>query len=119
MPLSVPPPPGGLLLIPEGTVVGYWRLYFLYNILSPVATRPCAMHEFTAQITDLRNNLGFTVREVARSGNPVIVRRYDREDVILVPLAEWRRLQDLEQEYSARLFELGQILGHDWTALDN
>ncbi len=94
-------------------MVGYWRLYFLYNNLSPVATRPCAMHEFTAQITDLRNNLGFTVREVARSGNPVIVRRYDREDVILVPLAEWRRLQDLEQECSARLFELGQILGHD------
>lgn len=80
-------------------MVGYWRLYFLYNILSPDANRPCAMHELTAQITDLRNNLGFTVREVARSGNPVIVRRYDREEVILVPLAEWRRLQDLEREY--------------------
>ena len=65
---------------------GYWRLSFLYNFLSPDATRPCAMHEFTAQITDLRNNLGFTVREVARSGNPVIVRRYDGEEVILVPL---------------------------------
>ncbi len=81
-------------------MVGYWRLYFLYNILSPDANRPYAMHEFTAQITDLRNNLGFTVREVARSGNPVIVRRYDREEVILVPLAEWRRLQDLEREYA-------------------
>ncbi|RLS52881.1 MAG: type II toxin-antitoxin system Phd/YefM family antitoxin [Planctomycetota bacterium] len=52
------------------------------------------MHEFTTQISDLRSNLGFTVREVALSGNPVIVRRYDREEVILVPLAEWRRLQD-------------------------
>ena len=80
-------------------MVGYWRLSFLYYFLSPVATRPYTMHEFTTQVSDLRNNLGFTVREVARSGNPVMVRRYDREEVILVPLAEWRRLQELEREY--------------------
>ena len=58
------------------------------------------MYEFSAPISDLRNNLGFTVREVARSGNPVIARRYNREEVILVPLAEWRRLQELEREYT-------------------
>ena len=58
------------------------------------------MHEFTTQVSDLRDNLGFTVREVAKSGNPVIVRRYNREEVILVPLAERRRLQDLEREYA-------------------
>ncbi len=58
------------------------------------------MHEFTTQISDLRSNLGFTVREVALSGNPVIVRRYDQEEVILVPLAEWRRLQEFEREFS-------------------
>ena len=32
-------------------MVGYWRLYFLYNILSPVATRPYAMHELATQIS--------------------------------------------------------------------
>ena len=67
------------MLIPEGTVVGYRKPSFLYYFLSPVATRPYAMHEFTTQVSELRDNLGFTVREVARRGNPVIVCRYNRE----------------------------------------
>jgi prevent-host-death family protein len=54
--------------------------------------------EFEVGVTELRESLGFTVREVARSGNPVIVRRYTRADVILVPLSEWRRLKQLAAE---------------------
>ncbi len=32
--------------------------------------------EFHVAVTELRDSLGFTVREVANSGNPVIVSRY-------------------------------------------
>lgn len=54
--------------------------------------------EFEVGVTELRESLGFTVREVARSGHPVIVRRYKRAEVILVPLREWRRLRQLEAD---------------------
>jgi hypothetical protein len=37
-------------------------------------------------ISVVRDVLGFTVRQVARTGDPVIIRRYKRADVILVPL---------------------------------
>ncbi len=36
--------------------------------------------EFHAGVTELRDSLGFTVQQVARSGNPVIVSRYGRRD---------------------------------------
>ncbi|MGC1272645.1 MAG: type II toxin-antitoxin system Phd/YefM family antitoxin [Planctomycetaceae bacterium] len=54
--------------------------------------------EFEVGVTELRGSLGFTVRQVARSGEPVIVRRYRRAEVILVPLREWRRLRRLEAD---------------------
>lgn len=57
--------------------------------------------EFQVGITELRDSLGFAVREVARSGTPLAIRRYRKTEVILVPLAEWRRLKQLEQEYAA------------------
>ena len=56
--------------------------------------------EFQVGITELRDSLGFTVQEVARSGTPVAIRRYRKTEVILAPLAEWRRLKQLEREYS-------------------
>ena len=49
-------------------------------------------------ISELRDSLGFAVQEVARSGTPVAIRRYRKTEVILVPLAEWRRLKQLEWE---------------------
>lgn len=57
--------------------------------------------EFEVGVTELRESLGFTVREVARSGNPVIVRRYKRAEVILVPLREWRRLKQLDADLNS------------------
>ncbi len=35
-----------------------------------------ATFEFHVGVTELRDSLGFTVQEVARSGNPAIVHRY-------------------------------------------
>ena len=52
--------------------------------------------EFQVGITELRDSLGFTVQEVARSGTPVAIRRFRKTEVILVPLTEWRRLKQLE-----------------------
>lgn len=48
----------------------------------------------TARMAHTRNS------EIVTKPNPVIIRRYNQEEVILVPPAEWRRLQDLEREYS-------------------
>ena len=56
--------------------------------------------ELEVGVTELRDSLGFTVRHVAESGVPIVVRRYRRAEVILVPLAEWRRLKQLEAEIS-------------------
>lgn len=57
--------------------------------------------EFEVGVTELRDSLGFTVREVARSANPVIVRRYKQAEVILVPLREWRRLKQLDADLNS------------------
>ena len=54
--------------------------------------------ELEVGVTELRDSLGFTVRHVAESGVPIVVRRYRRAEVILVPLAEWRRLKQLESD---------------------
>jgi PHD/YefM family antitoxin component YafN of YafNO toxin-antitoxin module len=54
--------------------------------------------ELEVGVTELRDSLGFTVRHVAESGTPIVVRRYRRAEVILVPLAEWRRLKQLEAD---------------------
>ncbi len=56
--------------------------------------------EFEVGVTQLRESLGFTVRCVAETGEPVIVRRYSRAEVILVRLREWRRLKQLEADLS-------------------
>ena len=55
--------------------------------------------ELEVGVTELRDSLGFTVRHVAESGTPIVVRRYRRAEVILVPLAEWRRLKQLESDF--------------------
>ena len=57
-------------------------------------------------ISHLRDVLGFAVRQVASTGEPIIVRRYKRADVILVPLSEWRRLQRLETDLALAKFTI-------------
>jgi len=51
---------------------------------------------FSMQISHVRAILGYACREVARTGRPLGIRRYRALDVVLVPLAEWQRLQQLE-----------------------
>lgn len=62
--------------------------------------------EHEVAISVVRDVLGFTVRQVARTGEPVVIRRYKRADVILVPLQEWRRLQRLEADFALANFTL-------------
>lgn len=47
-------------------------------------------------ISHLRDCLGVAYLHVANSGEPVIVQRYCKADVALVPLWEWRWLKQLE-----------------------
>lgn len=56
------------------------------------------LDELEVGVTELRDSLGFTIRHVAQSGVPVVVRRYRRPEVVLVPLREWRRLKQMELE---------------------
>ncbi len=56
-----------------------------------------ATFEFHVGVTELRDSLGFTVQEVARSGNPAIVHRYGQAHAALVPLWELRFLKALEE----------------------
>lgn len=48
------------------------------------------------QITHLRDILGMACQSVAITGEPVVVQRYKRQDVMIVPLWEWRFLKQLE-----------------------
>ncbi|MBM79398.1 MAG: hypothetical protein CMJ78_02235 [Planctomycetaceae bacterium] len=52
--------------------------------------------EHDVAITFLRDTLGITVQHVARTNEPVVIRRYNRADVIMVPLWEWRWLKQIE-----------------------
>ncbi len=65
--------------------------------------------EHEVAISVVRDVLGFTVRQVARTGEPVIIRRYKRADVILVPLQEWRRLQRLEADLALAKFTIDDL----------
>lgn len=53
--------------------------------------------EHIVKITDLRDSLGIAYLHVARTGEPVIVERYRKQQVILVPLWEWRMLKEMEE----------------------
>jgi hypothetical protein len=52
--------------------------------------------ETVVRISHLRDHLGMACRHVARTDEPVVVRRYKREDVAIVPLWEWRFFKRIE-----------------------
>ncbi len=56
------------------------------------------LDELEVGVTELRDSLGFTIRHVAQTGVPVVVRRYRRAEVVLIPIREWRRLKQMELE---------------------
>ncbi|TWU13353.1 hypothetical protein CA54_21880 [Symmachiella macrocystis] len=52
-------------------------------------------------ISQLREILGFAYKVVVETDEPIIVQRYSRQDVALVPLWEWRFLKELEERVKA------------------
>lgn len=54
------------------------------------------MTEHVMNIAHLRDCLGIVCQHVARTDEPVIVRRYKATDVAIVPLWEWRFFKRLE-----------------------
>lgn len=61
-------------------------------------------------ITHLRDTLGIAVQHVASTDEPVIVRRYNRTDIVLVPLWEWRFLKRIEAAIRAGGIDVTGIL---------
>jgi hypothetical protein len=55
-----------------------------------------AKTEHNTNITNLRDRLGIVCQHVARTDEPVVVRRYKREDVAIAPLWDWRFFKRLE-----------------------
>jgi hypothetical protein len=66
--------------------------------------------EHEVAITFLRDTMGTTVRHVAQTGEPVLVRRYHRTDVALVPLWEWRWLKAIEAAIRAGEIDASEFL---------
>ncbi len=48
------------------------------------------------RITHLRDCLGIAYQHVVQNDEPIIVQRYNRQDVALVPLWEWEFLKGIE-----------------------
>lgn len=49
-------------------------------------------------ISHLREVLGYACQQVALTGEPIVIQRYKRQEVVIVPLADWRRYQEMEAE---------------------
>ncbi len=52
--------------------------------------------EHVMRITHLRDSLGWAYQCVANTDEPIVIQRYSRQDVVLVPLWEWRFLKQIE-----------------------
>lgn len=59
------------------------------------------VEERVMRITHLRDNLGWAYRLVVETDEPVVVQRYKRQDVMLVPAWEWRFLKQVEADIRA------------------
>ncbi len=57
--------------------------------------------EHEMAITHLRDHLGFACQMVAESDEPVVVLRYRKGIVAIVPLWEWRFFKELEVDIRA------------------
>ena len=64
--------------------------------------------ERVMKITHLRDNLGWAYREVAQTDIPIVVQRYGRKDVAIVPLWEWRWFKRLEADIQAGRCPVGK-----------
>jgi hypothetical protein len=53
------------------------------------------------RISRLRESLGWAYLSVANTEEPVIIQRYSKQEVVMVPLWEWRFLKDIEAKFQA------------------
>ncbi len=53
------------------------------------------------RISDLRACLGIAYHHVANNGESIIVQRYNRQEVVLVPRWEWDFLKQIEADIRA------------------
>lgn len=59
------------------------------------------MFETVVGITHLRDWLGIAYPQVVNTGDPIVVQRYKRQEVMLVPAWEWRFLRQVEADIRA------------------
>jgi hypothetical protein len=63
-------------------------------------------------ISHLRDCLGVAYLHVVRTGEPVVVQRYGKSDVALVPLWEWRWLKAIEDAIRSGQIDASEFLAH-------
>ena len=69
--------------------------------------------ERVMKITHLRDSLGWAYREVTQTDIPIVVQRYGKKDVVLVPAWEWRFFKQLESDIKAGQCPVGREKGED------
>ena len=52
--------------------------------------------EHVMRITHLRDSLGWAYQCVANTDEPIVIQRYSKQDVVMVPLWEWQFLKEME-----------------------
>lgn len=52
--------------------------------------------EHVMRITHLRDSLGWAYQSVANTDEPIVIQRYSKQDVVMVPLWEWQFLKRIE-----------------------
>jgi hypothetical protein len=76
-------------------------------------------HEVT--ISHLRDTLGVADLHVGRTDEPVIVHRYGKAKVALVPLWEWRFFKKMEEAIRAGRIDVSEFIaerGMAWRSVD-
>ncbi|QDU76894.1 hypothetical protein Pan97_39510 [Bremerella volcania] len=53
------------------------------------------------RITHLRDSLGWAYQSVANTDEPIVIQRYSKQDVVMVPLWEWQFLKQIEASIRA------------------
>ena len=74
-------------------------------------------HEVT--ISHLRDCLGVAYLHVARTGEPVVVKRFGKTDVAFVPLWEWRWLKAIEDAIRTGQIDATEFLQDRANATDS
>jgi hypothetical protein len=64
--------------------------------------------EHVLRVTHLRHCLGWAGQQVALTGEPIIIQRYKRQDVVMVPLWEWQLFKQLEAQIKAGHYPVGR-----------